>query len=427
MTVLRNGRHIATGPVAAFGDDEVIAHDRRPGAVPRLSAAPSERGRFGPEVLGAERISTAGKLRDASFSLRAGEILGVAGLQGMGQLDLFLACFGMTDLTGGTLASRWRADRHHLAGGRRARQYRHQPGAGRPQDRSAVAQAQRQAQCLAAGDRSLRPRRPDRRRARERRSRGDLRPGRCRPRALCGRGSARSPAAISRRSPSPNGFSPKAASCFCSIRPAASTSAPRTSSIASFAPTPTRAARSFPLDRDSRARAPLPTGCSFSTPAGSRRTSRPIDCRKRRSCAPRWRRRRRREGGVTMRGRGDAVPGGRRALPAAGGGASARLLIAIAVFLALLATVALFSSARSAITTCRRWRRAARRSSLAAMGQTIVILSGGFDLSAGAVISLVNVRWPPLQDPSTSPFLILAAGVASARCPAPSTASSSRS
>ena len=34
-------------------------------------------------------------------SLRPGEILGVAGLQGMGQLELFLACFGMTTLTTG--------------------------------------------------------------------------------------------------------------------------------------------------------------------------------------------------------------------------------------------------------------------------------------------------------------------------------------
>ena len=30
------------------------------------------------------------------FVLRRGEILGVAGLQGMGQQDLFNACFGMT-------------------------------------------------------------------------------------------------------------------------------------------------------------------------------------------------------------------------------------------------------------------------------------------------------------------------------------------
>ena len=104
MTVLRNGRHIATGPVSSYDDDEVI----RMIAGRALSHAfpPRREGRsaFGPEVLAAVRISTTGKLRDASFSLRAGEILGVAGLQGMGQLDLFLACFGMADLTSGHLS-----------------------------------------------------------------------------------------------------------------------------------------------------------------------------------------------------------------------------------------------------------------------------------------------------------------------------------
>lgn len=102
MTVLRNGRHIATGPVASYPDDEVI----RMIAGRALSHAfPTRRDgqrALGPEVLAAECIST-GKLRDMSFSLRAGEILGVAGLQGMGQLDLFLACFGMADLTEGRL------------------------------------------------------------------------------------------------------------------------------------------------------------------------------------------------------------------------------------------------------------------------------------------------------------------------------------
>src|SRR5271165_3426640 len=102
MTVLRNGKHIATGPVSSYSDDEVI----RMIAGRALSHAfPPREGerQLGPEVLAVERISTSGKLREASFSLRAGEILGVAGLQGMGQLDLFLACFGMTDLTAGHL------------------------------------------------------------------------------------------------------------------------------------------------------------------------------------------------------------------------------------------------------------------------------------------------------------------------------------
>jgi ribose transport system ATP-binding protein len=54
-------------------------------------------------VLGAQDLATSGKLQSASFSLHAGEILGVAGLQGMGQRDLFLACFGMAEVSGGTL------------------------------------------------------------------------------------------------------------------------------------------------------------------------------------------------------------------------------------------------------------------------------------------------------------------------------------
>jgi ribose transport system ATP-binding protein len=103
MTVLRNGKHIATGPVSSYDDDEVI---RMIAGRSLLHAFPprADRARmFGPEVLGADRIATTGKLREASFSLRAGEIVGVAGLQGMGQLDLFLACFGMADLAGGAL------------------------------------------------------------------------------------------------------------------------------------------------------------------------------------------------------------------------------------------------------------------------------------------------------------------------------------
>ncbi len=103
MTVLRNGKHIATGPVSSYADDEVIGMIA--GRALAHAFPPRRQGAraVGPEVLGVERISTAGKLREASFSLRAGEILGVAGLQGMGQLDLFLACFGMADLTGGHL------------------------------------------------------------------------------------------------------------------------------------------------------------------------------------------------------------------------------------------------------------------------------------------------------------------------------------
>ncbi len=103
MTVLRNGRHIATNRVSAYADDDVIAMIAGRALAHAFPPRPAGARALGAEVLGAERLATAGKLREASFSLRAGEVLGVAGLQGMGQLDLFLACFGMTDLRGGHL------------------------------------------------------------------------------------------------------------------------------------------------------------------------------------------------------------------------------------------------------------------------------------------------------------------------------------
>jgi ribose transport system ATP-binding protein len=103
MTVLRNGQHVLTAPVGDQDDAQVISliAGRTLGhafAAPR----PPARSR-GEEVLAAERLGVGRKLREASFSLARGEILGVAGLQGMGQLELFLACFGVQPADRGTL------------------------------------------------------------------------------------------------------------------------------------------------------------------------------------------------------------------------------------------------------------------------------------------------------------------------------------
>lgn len=103
VTVLRNGKHIATGAVADFDDAEVISmiagREIAQAFPPRRSTPAIPKG----EVLGATDLHAGTKLKRGTFSLKAGEILGVAGLQGMGQLDLFLACFGMADVHGGTL------------------------------------------------------------------------------------------------------------------------------------------------------------------------------------------------------------------------------------------------------------------------------------------------------------------------------------
>ena len=76
------------------------------------------------------------------------------------------------------------------------------------------------------------------------------------------------------------------------------------------------------------------------------------------------------------------------------------MLIAIVVFVVLLIIVDLHQ--RRAAELFRRelpLHAAARRWRSPRSGQTIVILSGGFDLSAGAVISLVNVVLATSMDP----------------------------
>ncbi|ROZ75017.1 sugar ABC transporter ATP-binding protein [Ramlibacter sp. WS9] len=103
VTVLRNGRHIATAPTAQFSDAEIINMIAGRELTQAFPPRPDASRPAGNEVLGATDLCAGSKLRRASFSLRAGEVLGVAGLQGMGQLDLFLACFGMADVHGGSL------------------------------------------------------------------------------------------------------------------------------------------------------------------------------------------------------------------------------------------------------------------------------------------------------------------------------------
>ena len=102
LTVLRNGQSVGSHDVGAVSDDEVI----RMIIGRSLASTFPERPKSKPltqSVLRGVNLATAGKLRNASFSLHQGEILGVAGLQGMGQRGLFNACFGVEPLRAGQL------------------------------------------------------------------------------------------------------------------------------------------------------------------------------------------------------------------------------------------------------------------------------------------------------------------------------------
>jgi len=103
LTVLRNGRHIATCPIGELSDEAIIRMIVGRSLGKAFPERPPPVAQSGAERLALRGLAS-GRLKEASFALHAGEILGIGGLQGMGQLDLFLACFGMTEIAAGSVA-----------------------------------------------------------------------------------------------------------------------------------------------------------------------------------------------------------------------------------------------------------------------------------------------------------------------------------
>lgn len=101
LTIMRNGAHILTAPVCDVSDAQVIEMIVGRSIAQAFPPKPQEGAGFGPPVLGVRDLTAGNKLDGVSFDLHKGEILGVAALQGMGQLDLFLSCFGMTEIKRG--------------------------------------------------------------------------------------------------------------------------------------------------------------------------------------------------------------------------------------------------------------------------------------------------------------------------------------
>jgi ABC-type sugar transport system ATPase subunit len=99
VTVLRDGRSVGTRPTAELAPVELVRMMIGRGLTeyfpPHANAAEGE------ELLRVEALTAAGKFEDVSFSLRAGEIVGVAGLIGAGRSELAQALFGLTPVTSG--------------------------------------------------------------------------------------------------------------------------------------------------------------------------------------------------------------------------------------------------------------------------------------------------------------------------------------
>lgn len=100
VTVLRNGRTVAHGDVHEFTWERIALEmtGRELGAQTNTLPPPEAR-----VVLSARGLGLAGAFTDVSFSLRAGEVLGVAGLLGSGRTALATTLFGLTPADAGTL------------------------------------------------------------------------------------------------------------------------------------------------------------------------------------------------------------------------------------------------------------------------------------------------------------------------------------
>ena len=101
ITVCRNGREVGTFEARALSEDEAVTlmTGRRVETLyPPVPPLPSS----GAPVLAVRGLSS-GRLQDVSFSMGAGEILGVGGLAGHGHRELFFTLFGAERASAGTV------------------------------------------------------------------------------------------------------------------------------------------------------------------------------------------------------------------------------------------------------------------------------------------------------------------------------------
>jgi ribose transport system ATP-binding protein len=107
FTVLRDGRSVSTGQIASVSDDELIARMvGRPvqSLFPRRSGAPGETD----PILEVHELTAPG-VKHASFELRRGEILGIAGLMGSGRTQVMRTIFGLEKAASGTIKLKGKA------------------------------------------------------------------------------------------------------------------------------------------------------------------------------------------------------------------------------------------------------------------------------------------------------------------------------
>jgi ABC-type sugar transport system ATPase subunit len=91
-TIMRDGRYITTKRVAETNKDELVRYMVGRDVVYQYGAGSSQ---IGNELLRLENVSYKQYLKNVSFSLHEGEVLGLAGLEGAGRTELLETIFGV--------------------------------------------------------------------------------------------------------------------------------------------------------------------------------------------------------------------------------------------------------------------------------------------------------------------------------------------
>jgi len=101
VTVLRDGRHVGTRPSTELSETDLVQM--------MIGRAVSEyfprprRTAQSEELLRVDALSLPGKFEDVSFTLHAGEVVGLAGLVGAGRSDVAAALFGIEPAASGSI------------------------------------------------------------------------------------------------------------------------------------------------------------------------------------------------------------------------------------------------------------------------------------------------------------------------------------
>ena len=93
ITVLRDGQHVISGPISDINETTLVQHMIGRNLEQLYPAHLSKP--HGGEILRVEGLTSPGKFRDVSFSVCAGEVVGIAGLVGAGRSEIAQALFGL--------------------------------------------------------------------------------------------------------------------------------------------------------------------------------------------------------------------------------------------------------------------------------------------------------------------------------------------